>query len=127
MLEHIHGTPVFMCDVDGPKLRGEADALDLIVQAGHLGAGASWLVLPESRLEDDFFELSTRIAGAIVQKFVTYEMGFAVIGDISRHTDESVSLAAFVRECNRGRHTWFVADREQLDQQFAKGVGWPVR
>jgi hypothetical protein len=117
MLEHIHGVPVYLCSPDGPMLKGEADALEVIAEAGR---DADWAVIPVSRFGPDFFELSTRIAGEIVQKFVNYRMGFAMLGDISQHTDESVSLAAFVRESNRGRHIWFVSDMDELERQLAR-------
>jgi hypothetical protein len=119
MLEHIHDVPVFMCDPEGPQLRDEADALQLLVDAGR---EAEWVVVPASRVGDDFFELRTRVAGDIVQKFVNYRMGFAVLGDISAHTANSESLAAFVRESNRGRHIWFVSDVAELTAQLARAA-----
>jgi hypothetical protein len=114
MLDHVNGIPVYLAPADGPPIRTEQDAIDMIVAAGHYGAGADWAVIPASRFDEDFFELKTRIAGAIVQKFVGYGMGFAMIGDISPHTSESESLAAFVRESNRGRHILFVSDMDDL-------------
>jgi hypothetical protein len=122
----IHGVPVFMAGADGPPIRTENDALDLIMTAGRFGAGADWAVIPVSRFDADFFELSTRVAGTVVQKFVSYHLGFAMIGDISRHTAGSESLAAFVRESNRGRHVWFVSDVEELTRQLARVAGLPT-
>lgn len=75
---------------------------------------ARWVAVPVERLDPAFFQLSTRVAGEIVQKFVTYRMGLAVVGDISRHTEESNALRDFVRECNRGTQTWFVEDLDAL-------------
>jgi hypothetical protein len=123
MLEHIQGVPVFMADAQDPPIRTEQDALDLIIAAGHYGAGADWAAIPAGRFEAEFFELSTRIAGGIVQKFVSYQMGFAMIGDISRYTSGSESLAAFVRESNRGRHVWFVSDVDELAAQLDRVSG----
>jgi hypothetical protein len=119
MLDHVQEIPVFLADVDGPPIRTEQDAVDLIVAAGRYGAGASWAVIPVSRFAPEFFELRTREAGAIVQKFVQYGMGFAMIGDISAHVAGSESFAAFVRESNRGRHVWFVSDVEDLGGRLA--------
>jgi hypothetical protein len=44
----------------------------------------------------------------VLQKFVNYQTKFAVIGDIARYTDKSESVAALVRESNRGKDVRFV-------------------
>ncbi|MFE2497450.1 DUF4180 domain-containing protein [Streptomyces scopuliridis] len=115
-LQHIHGIPVLLCAPDGDPLRGEREALDLIGDAFYLGA--AWVVIPAGRFEDAFFQLSTRVAGDIVQKFVNYRLRVAVVGDITRHTADSASLRDFVRESNRGTQLWFVPDIEALSARL---------
>ncbi|MET7532639.1 DUF4180 domain-containing protein [Streptomyces goshikiensis] len=117
ILEKIHDVPVLMCASEGEPIRGEREVLDLIGNAGY--QGAEWVVVPAERFDDAFFRLRTRVAGDIVQKFVQYRLGMAVIGDISRHTEASSALRDFVRECNRGRQTWFLADVEELRERLA--------
>ncbi|WP_033820240.1 DUF4180 domain-containing protein [Kitasatospora sp. MBT63] len=116
-LQELHGTPVLLCAPDGPPLAGEQDALDLIGEA--FGLGAHWVAVPAGRLPDDFFRLRTGLAGRIVQKFATYRLGFAVLGDVSRHTATGTALADFVRECNGGRQVWFLADAAGLADRLA--------
>ncbi|UBI35558.1 DUF4180 domain-containing protein [Streptomyces mobaraensis] len=89
-LRTIHGVPVWMCAADGAAIRGEADVLDLIGDAGY--HGARWVALPAERLDEAFFRLRTRFAGDVVQKFANYRLGLAVVGDISRYTAESSAL-----------------------------------
>jgi hypothetical protein len=110
---------VLMCAADGEPIGGEAAALDLIGNASY--QGAQWVVLPAERLGDDFFRLSTRVAGDIVQKFAQYRVRLAVVGDISRHTETSTALRDFVRECNRGRQTWFLPDLEEFRARLTGG------
>ncbi|MFE3993098.1 DUF4180 domain-containing protein [Streptomyces goshikiensis] len=117
ILEKIHDVPVLMCAAEGEPIRGEREVLDLIGNAGY--QGAEWVVVPAERFDDAFFRLRTRVAGDIVQKFVQYRLGMAVVGDISRHTEASSALRDFVRECNRGRQTWFLADVEELRERLA--------
>ncbi|WP_332757811.1 DUF4180 domain-containing protein [Streptomyces sp. MT206] len=117
ILEKIHDVPVLMCAAEGEPIRGEREVLDLIGNAGY--QGAEWVVVSAERFDDAFFRLRTRVAGDIVQKFVQYRLGMAVIGDISRHTEASSALRDFVRECNRGRQTWFLADVEELRERLA--------
>ena len=116
-LEYRQGVPVLMCAPHGPPVRREDDALGLIVSAG--GQGAELVVLPVERLGDDFFELSTGLAGAIAQKFVNYRMRLAVLGDIADRTAASKPLRDFVFETNRGRQLWFVTDTDELDKRLA--------
>ncbi|MFF8814410.1 DUF4180 domain-containing protein [Streptomyces pactum] len=108
--------PVLVCPPEGDRIRGEREALDLIGDAGY--RGARWVAVPAERFDEAFFRLSTRVAGDIVQKFVQYRTGLAVVGDISRHTAGSAALRDFVRECNRGRQTWFIADTDELRERL---------
>ncbi|GAA3787649.1 DUF4180 domain-containing protein [Streptomyces phyllanthi] len=111
-LQTIHDVPVLMCASEGETILAERDVLDLVGNASY--QGAQWVVVPVGRLGEEFFQLHTRVAGEIVQKFVNYRMGLVVLGDISRHTAASSALRDFVRECNRGRQTWFLTDVGEL-------------
>ncbi|WP_326582624.1 DUF4180 domain-containing protein [Streptomyces sp. NBC_00481] len=115
-LETIHDVPVLMCAPEGEPIARESDALDLIGNAGY--QGAAWVAVPVERFDEAFFHLPTRVAGDIIQKFVQYRVGLAVIGDISRHTTASSALRDFVRECNRNRQTWFLADVDELRERL---------
>jgi hypothetical protein len=119
-LAHFHEIPVLLGDPAGPMLDTEQDALDMIVATGHYGAGADWLLLPECRLPDDFFNLSTRFAGNVAQKFVNYGIGLAILGDFSARAVGPV--ADWARESNKGRHLWFVANPDEFSELLAKRV-----
>jgi hypothetical protein len=58
------------------------------------------LIIDAAALNPDFFELRTQLAGEILQKFVTYAMHLAIVGDFSGYM--SRSLQDFIRESNRG-------------------------
>ncbi|WP_020107735.1 DUF4180 domain-containing protein [Nocardia sp. 348MFTsu5.1] len=85
--------------------------------------GATWgrrvaaVIIPLTRLPDGFLDLRTGVAGEYLQKMVTYQIVIAIIGDISIEIARSESLAAFVRESNRGRHVWFI---ESIDDVHAR-------
>ncbi|GAB2590961.1 hypothetical protein GCM10027168_25290 [Streptomyces capparidis] len=115
-LRTIHDVPVLMCAPEGATIRGEGDVLDLVGNASY--QGAHWVVVPAERFDEAFFRLRTRVAGDIVQKFVNFRLGLVVLGDISRHTADSEALRDFVRECNRGRQTWFLTDEEELRERL---------
>ena len=103
---------------EGPLLGSGADALGLIYGDG-VGE-AEWIAVPASRLDPAFFTLSSGVAGEFVQKFANYGLQLAVVGDISDPLAESAALRDFVRESNRGRHVWFVADEDELAQRLAR-------
>ncbi|HEY3610234.1 MAG TPA: DUF4180 domain-containing protein, partial [Pseudonocardiaceae bacterium] len=102
---------------DGDLVRNDRDAVDLMTLAW--SHKAKLLVVPVSRLDPDFFVLRTGVAGEIVQKFVTYRLPLAILGDISAHLAASAALRAFVYEANRGKDMWFVADESELDGRLS--------
>lgn len=105
-----------VCAAEGAPLASERDALDLIGEAH--GANATLVVIPVTRLDDRFFDLSTRIAGEMLQKFTNYGFHVAIVGDISAWTANSGALTDFVRESNKGRSVWFVADMDALEARL---------
>jgi hypothetical protein len=115
MLEHLHGTTVYIAD---REVATDRDAVDVIA-AAHYDHGADFLVLPVDQLPADFFRLKSGVAGAIVQKFVDYRMRLAVMGDVESHAAASTSFRDWVREANRGRQLWFVADLADLSERLA--------
>lgn len=114
----LHAVAVLACAPDGPVLRSDADALDLVTQA--MEHRADLVLLPAERLPDEFFTLRTGLAGAVVQKLVNYGLRLAVVGDIADHLARSTALRDFVGEANRSRQVWFVATREELAERLRR-------
>ncbi|MFD3519194.1 DUF4180 domain-containing protein [Streptomyces sp. NPDC058653] len=117
LVEH-HGIPVLVCDADGAAIATEQDALDHLVGAAFTSA-AELIAVPAERFDARFYDLSSGLAGAILQKFSTYRLRLAVVGDISHHLRASSALPDLVREANRGRDIWFVADLDELAARLA--------
>jgi hypothetical protein len=121
MLLPMHGFHALMCRADGERIGSERAAVDLIGEA--LGRHADVVVIPAKRLDDVFFQLRTRVAGDIMQKFVTYRLLLVIVGDISPHVAASSALRDFVGETNRGDHVWFLPTLEELDERLAQRSG----
>ncbi len=68
--------------------------------------GFDKIILKEECITPDFFILKNGIAGEILQKFSTYRVRLAIIGDFSKYI--SNSLADFIYESNKGKHVNFV-------------------
>lgn len=106
-------------DVAGPIITRTDDVMDLIGNASY--SGISLVVLPVERLDPEFFRLASLLAGDIMQKFVTYRVQLAIIGDISEYVAASDALRDFVWESNRGLHVWFLSDEEALIAKVGGG------
>ena len=104
-------------DAGGPVISRTDDAMDLIGNASY--NGVALVVLPVSRLDPEFFRLASLLAGDILQKFVTYRVRLAIIGDISAYVAASDALRDFVWESNRGSHVWFLDDEDALTAKLA--------
>src|SRR3954454_9458959 len=79
---------------DGPPLRSEQDALDIVGNAGWHGAGI--VAIPVGRLAPEMFDLRTRALGEFLQKLVNYRLPVAFVGDVTAYTAASRALADFV-------------------------------
>lgn len=107
---------VLVFAADGPPVAAEADALDLI--GATWGQEIDWLALPAVRLSAEFLELKTGLAGAVLQKIVTYGQRLAIVGDIAAAEAASGALRDFVRESNRGDRIWFVPDMTAFEAKL---------
>ena len=112
-----HGVAVLECAADGPPVGSDSDATDLVGQA--LGGHADLVAIPVGRLAPEFFTLASGLAGAVVQKFVTYRLRLAVVGDISAQLADSRALRDYVAETNRGNQVWFLDSTDALDARLA--------
>lgn len=88
------GRKVVIGNDSGALLASERDANDWISAAWD--ADAELVVVPASRLNEEFFQLSTRIAGAIILKFVNCRPQLVILGDISQWVAGSNALRDFV-------------------------------
>lgn len=92
------------------------DVLDLI---GDLvwATGADALVLHEHQMTPDFFDLSTCIAGEVLQKCTNYHVPLAIVGQFDRDNE---SLRAFICESNRRRHVYFAGSLDEAIEALGR-------
>lgn len=88
-----------------------ADATDCLANVRYQ-TDCDCLILPIDAFSAEFFDLKTKIAGEILQKFVTYDMRLAIVGDFTPYTNNSKSLRDFIFESNKGKAIGFVADQQ---------------
>ncbi len=112
----LHGVRVVEFQKAGDQLRNDRQAIEIISEAA--AHNADVIVIPVERLSEDFFQLKTRLAGEILQKFVTYRKRIVILGDISKQLSGSSALRDLVYECNAGREVWFLTSLNELDQKL---------
>ena len=91
------------------KIEETGDILDMIAEIGQNGCDS--LIINDSAINQDFFDLKTGFAGEILQKFSNYRVRLAITGDFSMYPGKS--LRDFIRECNRGNLIFFVSSAEE--------------
>ena len=90
-------------------------ALDLAMTVKY-ETGAERIVIDKDAVCEDFFILSTGMAGEILQKFMNYHVKVAVYGDYSHYT--SKPLKDFIYESNHGKDFFFVSTEEEAVQRL---------
>ncbi len=91
-------------------IKDTQSALDLIATVQY-ETDCDKLIVYKSCVADDFFILSTGIAGEILQKFINYRKKVAIVGDYSKYT--SKPLKDFIYESNNGNSIYFVPSLEE--------------
>jgi hypothetical protein len=111
-----HG--VSIAEIASPEvaLRTPQDALELF--GSFYPEHVDGIILSETHLPPEFFQLHTRLAGEILQKFINYHVKLAIIGDFTKFT--SKALADFIRESNQGRSFFFVATRDEALERLVR-------
>ncbi|MFB0919719.1 MAG: DUF4180 domain-containing protein [Oscillospiraceae bacterium] len=89
--------------------------LDLIATVSY-ETNADRLILDKSAITEDFFKLSTGVAGEVLQKCVNYHVKMAIVGDFSRYT--SKPLKDFIYESNRGKDFFFVGTVDEAAERL---------
>jgi len=98
---------------DSVVINNEREALDLMVEPRLKGARK--MIVHQKNIIPEFFDLSTRIAGEVLQKFVTYRIKLAIVGDFKTASE---TLKALIYESNKGNEIFFVDDIETAKRKL---------
>lgn len=99
---------------DGILIGSVEDALDLMATVRY--DGCDKMLLRKENIADDFFELKTKLAGEILQKYTNYRMNVAIVGEFAGYN--SKSLNDFIYECNKGGRFLF----KQTEAEALEGL-----
>lgn len=106
---------IAVIESDEVLIREVQDALDLMATIRHM-YDCSKMILPAGSFCDDFYDLKTRLAGDILQKYTNYQVKLAIVGDFSKYPGKS--LKDFIRESNRGNQIFFLPDEESAAKKL---------
>ena len=112
-----NGVQIVVIDSDLPLITDAQAALDLLATLNY-EHDCDRIAIVKSAISEDFFKLSTGLAGEVLQKVVNYRKKLAIIGDFSHY--ESRPLHDFIYECNRGRDIFFVGDEQEALERLSR-------
>lgn len=110
------GLPIAIIRSNKVLITDVQSALDLIATVGY-ETGSHRIAIDKASIAEAFFDLKSRLAGDILQKFIIYDTKIAIFGDFSMYTSQS--LKDFIYECNKGKDIFFVADEEQAIERLS--------
>ncbi|MCI8630746.1 MAG: DUF4180 domain-containing protein [Firmicutes bacterium] len=118
-IEHIkfNGKDIALVSGEEKIITDAKSALDLAMTAKY-ECGAERIVIDKNVIAEDFFILSSGMAGEILQKFLNYRIKAAVFGDYAKYT--SKPLKDFIYESNCGKDFFFLAAKEEAIQKLAE-------
>lgn len=94
-------------------------ALDFIMTVKY-ETNADRIVINKEAVSDEFFILSTGIAGEILQKFMNYHIKMAIYGDYTKYT--SKPLKDFIYESNCGKDFFFTVTKEDAINRLKETI-----
>jgi len=113
---HFNNSKIAEVTSDVIIINNPKDALNLLGDIYYQGYDK--MVISEKNIAADFFDLKSGMAGEILQKFSTYRVRLAIVGDFSKYT--SKSLKDFIYESNKGRNINFVSSSAEAIKILSK-------
>jgi len=104
------------CLPDNQRMESERDALDLVAMCGENGTDK--VIIHAECLNDDFYDLKTGLAGAILLKFVNYYIKVAAILPVEKVNQGK--FREFALETNRGRDFRIFNEKESAEDWLLK-------
>lgn len=112
-----NGNEIAIVNSDEICISDVQSALDFMMSVNY-ETGSHSIIINKEALNEDFFNLSTRVAGEILQKFINYQFKIAIVGDYSGYT--SKPLKDFIYESNKGKDIFFVSSEEDAIERLSR-------
>ncbi len=117
LIELENKVKVVRIEDEGTIISDEQSAIDIFMTVAY-ETGENRFIISKENLTEDFFNLSNKIAGGILQKLINYRMKLAIIGDFSNYN--SKALKDFIYECNSRNDIFFVENEHKALSLLSK-------
>ncbi|WP_223609212.1 DUF4180 domain-containing protein [Chryseobacterium sp. OSA05B] len=97
-------------------IKSAQDGLDLLGDIYYQGFDK--VVIYEENITPEFFDLKTKIAGDILQKFSNYRISLAIVGDFEKYPGKSIR--DFIFESNKTKHINFKETLEEALERLGR-------
>ena len=87
-INEINGIKIALLKSENIVIKETQNALDLMAEANYRGSGE--IIVHEKNIAPAFFDLKSGLAGEILQKFSTYNVKLAIVGDFSKYSSKSL-------------------------------------
>ncbi len=111
-----NGIKITVLNSLGISIRETQDALDLMTNSIYLESQK--IIIKEDQITPEFFDLRSGIAGEILQKFSTYDVQLAIIGDFTKYS--SKNFRDFMFESNKYGQINFVNTLEEAKEKLSR-------
>ena len=101
---------------DQLMIKDIADGIDLVGNVYYQGFDK--IIVYEKNITPEFFDLSTKIAGEILQKFSNYRIRLVIVGSFEDY--QGKSLRDFISESNKLSHINFVNSKVEAIKALSK-------
>jgi hypothetical protein len=118
-LAWVHGTAVLVCAPDGIPVDTDGVTIELLGEA--IGQHAEAVVVPVERLTDDFFTPATAVADRITDRFTTYRIQLAVVGDLSGRIADTAPVRTWLAASERSDRLWMCPSFAEFTQRLRAG------
>ena len=113
----INGKKIAEIVSDNMLIKTREDGLDLLGSLYYQDFDK--IVIRESNITPDFFDLKNGMAGEILQKFSNYRVQLAIVGDFTKYSGKSIQ--DFIYESNKnGQISFVISTAEALRVLSAK-------
>ena len=109
-IELLKGKEIAIVSSNEKIITDTQSALDLVMTVKY-ETGTNKIIMEKQNIADEFFVLSSGMAGEILQKFINYHIKIAIYGDYSKYT--SKPLKDFIYESNKGKDVFFVSTLDE--------------
>ncbi len=112
-----NGIQCAVIESDKIVIKDIQSALDVLMSAKY-DAGTKNIVIDKRLVTEDFFILSSGLAGEILQKYINYGGRIAIFGDYSHYM--SKPLKDFIFESNKGNDVFFVLTEDEAIEMLTR-------